>query len=94
MKSENPIDIIASAHDVLELLPADPTEAAATLSMVEQALAHPDRKERRIFPYSTRLADSVRDCAIDLNFAVSSSPSANSIARRHAAMTFNSSLAT
>jgi hypothetical protein len=35
---------------------------------------------------STRLAGSVRDCAIDFNFAVSSSPSENSIARRHAAM--------
>jgi hypothetical protein len=31
-------------------------------------------------PHSTWLARSVRDCAIDLNFAVSSSPSANSIA--------------
>jgi hypothetical protein len=31
----------------------------------------------------------VRDCAIDLNFAVSASPSDNSIARRHAAMTFH-----
>jgi hypothetical protein len=29
----------------------------------------------------------LRDCAIDLNFAVSASPSDNSIARRHAAMT-------
>jgi hypothetical protein len=37
---------------------------------------------------STLLAGSVRDCAIDLNFAASSSPSDNSIARRHAAMTF------
>jgi hypothetical protein len=52
-----------------------------------------DRKKRRVFPIgqqypprSTRLAGSVRDCAIDLNFAVSESPSDNSIARRHAAM--------
>jgi hypothetical protein len=36
---------------------------------------------------STLLAGSVRDCAIDLSFAVSSSPSDNSIARRHAALT-------
>ena len=42
---------------------------------------------------STRLAGSVRDCAINLNFAVSSSPSANSIARRHAAMIFQSRFA-
>jgi hypothetical protein len=53
------------------------------------------QKKRRVFPIgqqyprrSTRLAGSVRDCAIDLNFAVSSSPSDNSIARCHAAMTF------
>jgi hypothetical protein len=46
------------------------------------------RKKRWVFPIgSTRLAGSVRDCAIDLNFAVSASPSDNSIARRHAAMT-------
>jgi hypothetical protein len=32
-------------------------------------------------------AGSVRDCAIDLNFVGSESPSDNSIARRHAAMT-------
>jgi hypothetical protein len=38
---------------------------------------------------STRLAGSVRDCAIDLKFAESSSPSDNSIALRHAAMMFN-----
>jgi hypothetical protein len=38
---------------------------------------------------STRLAGSVRDCAIDLKYAQSSSPSDNSIARRHAAMVFN-----
>ncbi len=44
MKSENPIDVIASAHDVQELLPADPTKAEATLTMVEQALAHPCKK--------------------------------------------------
>jgi hypothetical protein len=43
------------------------------------------RKKRRVFPIG--LAGSVRDCAIDLNFAVSESPSDNSIARRHAAMT-------
>jgi hypothetical protein len=47
MKSENPINVIASAHDLLELLPADPAEGEATLAMVEQALAHrgkqPDR---------------------------------------------------
>src|SRR4029077_16843099 len=36
-----------------------------------------------------RLAGSVRGCAIALNFAVSASPSDNSIARRHAAMTFH-----
>jgi hypothetical protein len=53
-----------------------------------------DRKKRRVFPIGQqypgpldRLAGSVRDCAIDLNFAVSESPSDNSIARRHAAMT-------
>jgi len=32
---------------------------------------------------------SIADSAIDLNFAVSASPSDNSIARRHAAMTFH-----
>src|SRR5260370_40797809 len=31
---------------------------------------------------STRLAGSVRDCAIDLNLSTSASPSDNSIARR------------
>ena len=35
---------------------------------------------------STRLAGSVRDCAIAVNFAVSVSVSDNSIARRHAAI--------
>src|SRR6266540_2693566 len=38
---------------------------------------------------STRLAGSVRDCDIDLNFSKSASPSDNSIARRHAAISFN-----
>jgi hypothetical protein len=54
------------------------------------------RKKRRIFPIGQQyprsldpLAGSVRDCAIDLNFIVSSFPSDNSIARRHAAMTFH-----
>jgi hypothetical protein len=53
-----------------------------------------DRKKRRIFPIGQQYPrpfdpapGSLRDCAIDLNFAVSASPSDNSIARRHAAMT-------
>src|SRR6184192_2106658 len=41
---------------------------------------------------STRPAGSVRDCAITLNFAVSASSSASSIARRHAAICPNPSL--
>ena len=48
-----------------------------------------DRRVGRIRARSTRLAGSVRDCAIDFNFAVSAPPSDNSIARRHAAMTFH-----
>jgi hypothetical protein len=38
---------------------------------------------------STRLAGSVRERAIDISLAKSSSPSDNSIARRHAVMTFD-----
>src|SRR5207248_9584793 len=41
---------------------------------------------------STRPAGSVRDCAITLNFAVSASSSASSIACRHAAICPNPSL--
>src|SRR5258706_12329087 len=40
---------------------------------------------------STRLAGSVRDRAINLNFSTSESPSDNSIARRHAAISLNPS---
>ena len=64
------------------------------LMMQPERSAH--RKKRGVFSIgqqyrarSTRLAGSVRDCAIDLNFAVSASPSDNSIARRHAAMILN-----
>ena len=53
----------------------------------------PHGKKRGVFRYassirarSTRLAGSVRDCAIDVNFAVSVSVSDNSIALRHAAI--------
>ena len=56
------------------------------------------RKKRRVFPIrqqnprpSTRVAGSVRDCAIDLNLSTSASPSDNSIARRHAAIAFSPS---
>src|SRR4051794_40972416 len=38
---------------------------------------------------STRLAASVRERATDVSLTKSSSPSANSIARRHATMTFD-----
>jgi hypothetical protein len=38
---------------------------------------------------STRLAGSVRDCAIETNLAKSSAPIDNSIACRHAVMTFD-----
>jgi hypothetical protein len=44
MKSTNPIDAAASAHDVMELLPKDPAEAEATLDMVKNALAHPGQQ--------------------------------------------------
>jgi hypothetical protein len=47
MKSENPIDVVASAHDVLELLPADPAVAEVTLDMVEKALTHPGKQPDR-----------------------------------------------
>jgi hypothetical protein len=40
---------------------------------------------------STRLAGSVLEWVIDLNFAESASPSDSSIDRRHAAMSFNPS---
>ena len=40
---------------------------------------------------STRLAGSVRDRAINLNFSTSKSPSDNSIARRHAAISLSPS---
>jgi hypothetical protein len=67
----------------------------ATLDgLVMESECPTDRKKTTGFPVgqqyprrSTRLAGSVRDCAIDLNFAVSASPGDNSIARRHAAMT-------
>ncbi len=56
----------------------------------------PHRKKRRVFPVgssirarSTRLADSVRERAIAPNAAKSSSPIANSIARRRPALTSN-----
>jgi hypothetical protein len=45
MKSRFPIDVVASADDVLQLLPADPVEA--TLDMVENALAHPGKQPDR-----------------------------------------------
>jgi hypothetical protein len=48
-------------------------------------------KTQRVRARSTRLAGSVLECAIDLNFAQSASSSDNSIARRHAAMSFNPS---
>jgi hypothetical protein len=53
----------------------------------------PLQKVGNIRARSTRLADPVGDCAIDIDFAVSSSPCTNSIARGHAAMTFNPFLA-
>jgi hypothetical protein len=57
------------------------------------------RKKRRVFPIrqqnprplETRLAGSVRDCAIDLNLSTSASANDNSIARRHAAIAFSPS---
>jgi len=55
---------------------------AALNGLMMQSERPTDRKKRRIFPIGqqyprppTRLAGSVRDCAIDLNFTVSSSPS-------------------
>ena len=53
------------------------------LMMQSERLAH--RKKRRVFPIrqesfrarSTRLAGSVRDCAIDRNLSTSASPSDN-----------------
>jgi len=70
-----------------------PLNAALDRLMVQpKRLAH--GKKRRVVPIAQqnprpldRLAGSVRDCAIDLNLSTSTSPSDNSIARRHAAMT-------
>jgi hypothetical protein len=68
------------------------------LVMQSERLAHGKKNEgssryaSNIRARSTRLAGSVRDCAIDINFAVSASVSDNSIARRYAAISCNPSL--
>jgi hypothetical protein len=56
-------------------------------------------KKRGVFPIGQQyprpldpLAGSVRDCAIDFNFVVFASVRDNSIARRHAAISYNPSL--
>ena len=63
------------------------------LMMDSKRLAH--REKRWLFPITQqypcplpRLAGSIRDCAIDLKFTTSASPSDISIARRHAAILF------
>jgi hypothetical protein len=74
-----------------------PLDAALDRLMVQsERLAH--REKRRAFPITQQDAraldpalGSVRDRAIILNFSTSESPSDNSIARRHAAISLNPS---
>src|SRR5271166_1134211 len=64
--------------------PQRPTDRKKTTGLADRpAISAPARPG---------FAGSVRDCAIDLNFAISASPSDNSIARRQAAMTPTTSL--
>jgi hypothetical protein len=70
--------------------------AAGLLDGVQRHEIFNERRREGVFPAgqrirarSTRLAGSVRDRVIATNLATSSSPINNSIACRHAVMTFN-----
>ena len=84
--------IVQRRHGAFDRSPLN--TALDCLGMQSERLAHCIK--RGVLPVSQqnprsldRLAGSVRDCDIDLNFSKSALPSDSSIARRHAAITIN-----